>query len=191
VNLLQRLTKSDPQRELSETFPDELDALAAALSAGSSLPQAIQAASLDNESPWAAVWRSVVTDLRLGASIQQALQHLEVNVSMPVMKTFVCLVSILLQTGGNLVGTLRQLAETSRQEQRFHQRVKSMTAQGRLSGHVVSAMPLLLIVVLSVISPDFMRPLIKSPVGWALLMTILILLIIGNLLIQRLVKIDV
>jgi tight adherence protein B len=93
--------------------------------------------------------------------------------------------------GGNLAESLHRLAELLRGRLLMEARIDSLTAQGRLQGVVVGALPLLLLAVLYAMESDTMQVLHTTVQGWATLMVMVALELTGFLLIRRIVRIDV
>jgi len=169
----------------------DLEILARALQSGSSLLQALRVAADDTQGPLAVEWRIVLNEIEHGASLESALRRFESRVPIASVSTFIGVVLIVQETGGNLAAVLMNLAETLRQEISFQGRLKAMTAQGKLSGYVVSAMPFLIIASLSCLAPEMIWPLFTTPVGWAMLAAVVILVAAGSFLIQKIVTIEV
>ena len=94
-------------------------------------------------------------------------------------------------TGGNLTDVFEKIAATIRERMRIEGRVRALTAQGRLQGIVVGAMPLLLLMAMTMIDPKMMTAFFGSPSGIALLVLVLVLETAGALLIRKLIRIEV
>src|SRR5258708_31344367 len=127
----------------------------------------------------------------MGASLSQAGGILEVRLQIPAIRSLVSVVTIIQETGGNLAGVLLTLAGTLRQEIAFQGKLRAMTAQGRLSGYIVSALPFFLLVVLDLLAPDLMRPLFTTALGWMMLGSVVVMVAIGTVLIKKIVTIEV
>src|SRR5262249_16786164 len=126
-----------------------------------------------------------------GATLSQVLERLETRVPLPTIRSFASVVSVVQETGGNLAKALLTLAETLRQEIAFQGKVAAMTAQGKLSGYVVSATPFLILGALSVAAPDLIRPLFASALGWVMLLVVGAMVAVGTFWIQKIVSIEI
>src|SRR3989338_3411022 len=169
----------------------DLEVMSGALRAGSSFLQAVQFAAEDGDGPLMDEWNTLLKEVRMGASLPQGLSHLETRLPIPAIRSLACAVTIIQETGGNLAGVLMTLSDTLRQEIAFQGRLGALTAQGKMSGAIVSAMPFILLGVLSVLAPDLMRPLFVTPLGWTLLSLVIVMVAIGGFLIKKIVTIEV
>ena len=82
-------------------------------------------------------------------------------------------------------------AATLRQEITFQGKLQAMTAQGRLSGYIVSAMPFILAGVLTLIAPDLMHPLYSTLIGWSMIVAVIVMVTVGSFIIKKIVTIEV
>jgi len=85
---------------------------------------------------------------------------------------------------GIISNTIRQRVQTTRE-------IRSLTAQGRMSGWFITLIPIVVAVVLYLISPNYFRPMTESVIGWLMLSVAAVLLLIGNLLIRKAVRIEI
>jgi tight adherence protein B len=92
--------------------------------------------------------------------------------------------------GGSTAEVLEQVVGTVRSRQELSRMVRTLTAQGRLGGAVVTGMPLLVAAGMSVIQPGYMNPMLESPIGIVLLLTAGGLLLVGWTIISRIVDIN-
>ena len=188
------LEKRAERRRLSAIPPlliQDLEVLASSLRAGSSFMQALQVTAQEGEGPLAEEWNLVLREVQKGRSLAEALKHLEVRVPIPPIRSFASAVTIIQETGGNLAGVFLTLATTLREEMVFQGKLSAMTAQGRLSGYVVAAMPFVLMIALDLLAPEMMHPLFATPLGWMMLLAVVVMISIGMWMIQKIVTIEV
>jgi tight adherence protein B len=107
------------------------------------------------------------------------------------LELVVTAVSINRSAGGDLAGMLGIISDTIRQRVQTSREISSLTAQGRMSGWFITLIPLVVAVVLYFISPNYFRPMTENVLGWLMLAVAAILLLIGNLLIRRAVRIEI
>ena len=169
----------------------DLEILASALRAWSSFIQAVQVAAKEGEGPLTEEWNILMKEVQMGGSLPQALAHLETRVPVPAIRSLVSVVTIIQETGGNLAGVLLTLSGTLRQEITFQGKLQAMTAQGRLSGYIVSAMPFILAGVLTLIAPDLMHPLYSTAIGWTMIAAVIVMVTVGSFIIKKIVTIEV
>jgi tight adherence protein B len=107
------------------------------------------------------------------------------------LKYFVVSVIVQRETGGNLAEIIESLAHLIRERFKLYRKVRSLTAEARMSGIVVTALPFLFGVVVSIIRPGYLSPLFEDPVGKILFIAALCMLAIGGLVMKRLVNVTV
>ncbi len=135
--------------------------------------------------------RMVLAQLRLGTGMDVAFQGLRERAGLADLRLLATLLQANRELGGNLAESLHRLAELLRGRLLMEARIQSLTAQGRMQGVVVGALPLLLLLVLYAMEGDTMRVLHTTLQGWVALALIGVLELIGFLLIRRIVRIDV
>lgn len=176
---------------LSAQWPDATMLISGALRAGSSLPQAIAQAAREMPSPCGRELDLVVREQRLGVGLDAAMASLERRVPLEDVTLFAAALRIAQESGGNLAETLERLADTLRRKAAVEGRIDALTAQGRLQGWVMAALPLVVGAALFAIEPQAMRPLVTTWPGWAVCAVVATLLLLGLHTIRRIVDIDV
>jgi tight adherence protein B len=176
---------------LRAQLPDAVMLVAGALRAGSSLPQSIAQAARELPSPAGREFDLVVREQRLGVGLDASMSGLERRAPLEDVTLFAAAVRIAQESGGNLAETLERLAETLRRKAAVEGKIDALTAQGRLQGWVMTALPVIVGAALVVIEPQAMRPLWVTWQGWAVCAGIVALLALGLHVIRRIVDIDV
>jgi len=171
-------------------LPSALVVLSTSVRAGLSLPQAVQAASEQIPAPAGEEFGAVARDTALGGTIDAGLAALEKRAPLPEVRFLVAGLSLARATGGSLAPLLDSIAETLRERERLRGQARALTAQGRLSGWVVGAVPVVMLVVMYLIDPVFVSPLFTTPPGWIMLGTAAVLETLGALGIRAVVAID-
>ncbi|MEI6624105.1 MAG: type II secretion system F family protein, partial [Actinomycetes bacterium] len=120
-------------------------------------------------------------DALAGAAARMASEDLE---------WVVMAIRIQRDVGGNLAEVLRRVAATLRLREKQRRQVKALSAEGRLSGVILCALPVGLLVLLSVVNPTYMATLTGTLLGWMLLGTAGTMLAVGALWISKVVKVD-
>ncbi len=112
---------------------------------------------------------------------------------MPILDLKLCVTAVLIQReiGGNLSEVLRNISHTIRERFRIQGEIRVKSAQARLSGYIVSALPLFLFFWINLINPDFMTPLYKHEFGMYILGGAVVMQGIGWLIIKKIVSIEV
>ena len=147
--------------------------------------------SKEMEPPISDEFKHVMRDINLGASIERALEDMDRRVNSPDYSLVVTAVLIQQQVGGDLAHILDTISETIQDRIRMRREVKTLTAQGRMSGWVLVALPVLTGLLVSSISPGYMEPLLNEKIGQIAICAAIVMDIIGYLVIQKIVDIDV
>lgn len=178
-------------QRLEAQLPDALDALAAAMRTGLSLPQAIEQIAQELAPPLQREFALVSRELKLGLGLDQALAKLSARVGSRDLDLAIAAIGIARQLGGNLSERLGVIAGTIRERLRIEGKLQALTAQGRMQAKVVAGLPILLGLAMAWMRPDLMEPMLDSPFGWGLLAVIAFLEVTGLLIIRKIVEVDV
>ena len=168
-----------------------LGAISGALRAGLTFNQAVDQVIRDAPEPLGRELSLFAKEVRLGVPPDEALGALAKRVGSPDLELVVVATGIARQLGGNLAEVYDTLATTARERFRLEGKIEALTAQGRLQGWIVAAMPLLLGAVLDWLRPDLVGPMLRHPFGWGLVGLVGLLECLGLVLIRRIVRIDV
>lgn len=174
-------------RAFEAQLPELLTAIAAALRAGHSFLQAVQAVAGEAGEPAASELRRVLTEARLGRPLEQALLDLGARLDSEELQFVLDAVVIQRQVGGSLAGILEIVADSARQRQQFLLKVRALTATGRTSATVLLGLPVFVGVLLYALNPSYMRPLLATPTGHAMLALAAVLMLIGGTWLKRVV----
>ncbi len=170
---------------------DCLTMVANALRAGFSFLQAMDLISKEMEPPISDEFKHVMRDISLGTTMERALEDMDKRVGSPDFSLVVTAVLIQQQVGGDLARILDTISETIQDRIRMRREVHTLTAQGRISGWVLAALPVGMCILLNVLSPGYLDPLFKERIGQMAIGGAVILIIIGFIVIQRIVDIEV
>ena len=172
-------------------LPEALAAMSNALRAGFSINQAFESVVETGENPIAQEFDVFLRQMRVGMSFEESLASLEKRMESEDLTLVATAIDIARKTGGNLTEIFERIADTIRGRQRIENRVRTLTAQGRMQGIVVSLMPLLLGGVLLIMKPSMMIPFVTSVPGMACIATTVVLEILGWIVIKKIITIDV
>lgn len=170
---------------------DALGLISNSLKAGYSFFQAMQYASTQMPSPIADEFARVVKEVNLGAETEEVLESMRRRVDSDDFDLVITAVLIQRQVGGNLSEILDTIAETVRERIRIKQEIRTLTAQGRVSGLVIAVLPFALGLLLYSMNPGYMSILFEHPVGRLMIAIAVVSEIIGALIIRRIVNIKV
>ena len=178
-------------RAFDDQLVDALSLMANALRSGSSFLQAMELISRELPSPIAEEFGQTVAEISVGAPVEEALSHLGRRV--PSYDLYLAVTAIVIQrsVGGNLSEVLTNIAHTIRERVRILRDVQAKTAEQRISAYFLSALPLFMLGVISVVNPTYMTPMFHNPMGLMVLLGGFLLQGLGFLLLRKLSVIDV
>ncbi len=162
-----------------------------ALRAGFSINQAFESVAEGTSAPMRQEVSLFLQQLRVGVAFSDALAAFDKRVGSEDLTLICTAIDISRRSGGNLTEIFETIAETIRARLRIHQHVKTLTAQGRLQGFIIGAMPFLLGIGMAIFKPSLMLPFACSLAGVATLFIVTVFVILGGLIIRKIVNIDV
>jgi tight adherence protein B len=184
--------KSDHQRKLfADQLADTLQVIASAIRAGQSFVGALSVAVADAPEPTRREFERVVADERLGIPLDNGLSVVARRMKNRDLEQIELVAALQRQTGGNMAEVLERAADTIRERAELRRLVKTLTAQGRLSRWVVSAIPPVLLAIISVINSSYVSPLFTTAAGHMVLVLCAVFIVAGSLVIRRIVNIEV
>lgn len=176
------------QREFAEQLPELLQQMSSTIRSGLSLPQTIAQISADLPAPAGVEMRRVAIEHRIGRTLSESLDDLAERMDSQDLRWAVRAIDINRRTGGDLARILRRLDATIRARNQVRGHVRSLTAEGRLSGLVLTALPPCLLLAIALVNPTFLNPLFDNLIGQAVLVVSTALLIIGGIWLFRLAR---
>jgi|SRR5208283_1229076 len=177
--------------KFEELFPEAIDTLARAVRAGHAFTTALEMIANEVAEPLASEFRQLYEEQKFGMPVRDALMNLTERVPLVDVKFFVTAVMLQRETGGNLAEILDNLSYVIRERFKIQRQVKVHTAQGRLTMAMLMAMPPVVVAILLLFSPEFVKPLFNDPIGHALLVASVALQTIGYFVIRKIIKIQV
>lgn len=184
-----RWKKDRRTRQLESQLPDAIDLIARAVRAGHPLSEGLRMASEEAPEPLAAEFRVTFEEQKFGLPFEEALLGLGDRVEVVDVRILITAILVQREVGGNLSEILEQIAETMRARFSLKRQVRVYTAQGRMSGYTLAALPIFVGMVISLINPAYMQTLFREPLGQGLLAGAAVLQLIGFLWIRRIVDI--
>jgi len=178
-------------REFEQQLPDALLMVTGALRAGASMMIALESVAAEGKPPVSQEFELLLRELRLGTDFGVALQNLERRVPLPDLLMVTSGMALAREVGANLAETLESIARTIRARLQMEGKIRSLTAQGKMQGLVMSALPLFLVLILRVMEPEAMEPMFTEWYGWATLAFILLAVAVGYHFISKITNIDV
>ena len=176
---------------MTEQLPEALNIISSGLRAGFSFPQAVSIVVREMQPPLATELSKVLRENRIGKPMDQALNDFLERVENDDLELLITALLIQRQVGGNLAEVLDGISHTIRERVRIKGDIRSLTAEGRLSGIILSLLPIVVAGFIFLMQPDYIFTLIEEPLGIFLIVTAVFLQVIGMLIIRKIVDIDV
>lgn len=178
------------QRALfQQQFGDALMIISNALRSGSSFQNALDHVAMEMPDPLGREFATAVREIKLGVNVEEALDNVAQRMQSEDLKLMATAVVVQQQVGGNLAQIMDTISKTIRDRLSVARMIQTLTAQGRLSGMIVGALPIGLLVVLSLLSPGYFDPLFSSLFGRMLLGLGAIMELLGFFCIRKLIDI--
>ncbi len=185
-----RIRKKRRIREFEEHFPDAIDLLARSLRAGHAFSSGIKAVADESPDPVSGEFRQVFEEQRYGLPLKESLLSLADRVDMVDVRMFVTSVLIQRESGGNLAENLDNLSNIIRQRFKFQRELRTATAQGKLTGWVLGAAPIVAGIGMYALNPDYVSLLWTEELGRWMLAGAALMQVMGFLVIRRIVDIE-
>jgi tight adherence protein B len=177
--------------QFEENFPDALDSLARSLRAGHPFPAAMDIVAAECEQPVAAEMHQTAVEGNLGTSWEQALSNLVERMPLLEVSMFASAVQLQNRTGGKLNEVLATLAENMRESVALKGEVRALAAHGKLTGAVLTVLPIAIAAVMAIVNPGYLGILIHHPYGKYLIAAAVTCLVLARFIIRRIVDIKI
>jgi len=178
-------------RAFEEQLPDVLNLLAGSLRAGWSISQAIGLVVEQMPPPASVEFQRVQTEARLGLPVEEALLNMADRLNSDDFRWTVSAIAIQRDVGGNLAEVLDIVASTMRERAELQRHIHSLTAEGRMSGGILMALPFAELLALLVVNPGYIGQLFESSLGIAMAVIGALLLLIGFVWLRRALVVEV
>ena len=173
-------------------LPDALTMLTSSLRAGHSFQSALVLISSEMSEPLGAEFSAMVRDINLGIPVREALLRLVAKMdSLPDVCMFSTAVTIQREAGGNLAEVLENLSRTIRERFKLKGQISALTGQSRLTGYVLGAAPFTLLIGLSILMYNYVKPLYETDIGHLCLLGATMLQVVGFVVIRKIIDIRV
>jgi tight adherence protein B len=183
--------RSKRLKKFAGQLPEGMELVARALRAGHSLAAGLHVVAEEMPEPIAREFGRVYEEQNLGITIDDALKNMCNRVPNLDLKFFTTSVAIQRQTGGDLAEILDRIGYVIRERYKILGQVKALTAEGRLSGVVLVALPICLLLLMLVMKPDYIKLLWTDPLGIKMSIGAVVMMIIGSYSIKKIIDIKV
>jgi tight adherence protein B len=176
---------------IERQFPEALDLMGRAMRAGHAFPSAVKMVADEMPEPLGRDFRILFDEMNYGVPAGEALRHLADRVPLPDVSYFVVAVLIQRESGGNLAELLDSIAGIVRQRLKLMGEVRTLSAEGKLSAYILTALPFGVVAVVNLINPEFMTVLWTDPLGHRMVGVALFLMLLGMLWMRKIIRIRV
>lgn len=178
-------------QKFNAQIADALVLISNSLKAGYGFMQAMEMVARESPTPIRSEFARVLKEINLGITTEEALHRMVRRVPSPDWDLVVTAMLIQRQIGGNLSEILDNIINTIRERIRIKGEIKTLTAQGRMSGMIIGLLPVALSLFMLMINPDYILRLVKDPRGQAMLVAALFAMVFGIMVIQKIIRVDV
>lgn len=178
-------------RAFERQLPEALSMISSGLGAGASLGMALESLVREQPAPLSQEFMLFLREQRLGVDFETSLRNMERRLPLADFHMFASALRISREVGGNLGEILERLADTLRRKATMEGKIESLTAQGKMQGYVMTALPVFLGFLLYFLEPEAMAQLFTTPKGWTVLAVVFIMESLGYVFIRKVTHIDV
>jgi tight adherence protein B len=173
--------------KFDEQLGDTLQLLSGSLRAGHSILRAIDAAANESQAPTSEEMRRIVSETSLGRDLLVSLNDTADRMKNEDFVWISQAIQINREVGGNLAEVLDQVNETIRERSEIKGHIKALAAEGKFSAYILMALPIGIVVMLSVVNPGYMNKMFTNPLGWIMTVASIILMTIGGLWMRKII----
>jgi tight adherence protein B len=178
-------------KAFEQDLPSACDLMVSALRAGQSLIAAMGMVSREMADPLGGEFRTCFEEQNFGLDMKVAIDNLIHRVPLQDLRIVCTAILIQKESGGNLAEVLDKTAHVIRERFRLRREVQTRTAQGRMTGWVLTLLPIILACALYTVNPDMMSLLWKRDIGIKLLWAAGVMILVGGMIIRKIVNMDV
>ena len=186
-----RSLKKQRLAKFNEQLEDALISMSSALKAGFSITQALENVASERRHPISFEFTLLLQELRLGVQFDTALRKMADRIGSQDFELVAVAIITARQTGGELTNILEELSGVIRERMRIMQRVRALTAQGRMQAWLIASVPFVLLFAMTRLAPDLMDEFLGSAVGVVVLFAVVVMVVSGFLWIRKITTIDV
>ncbi|KKB76714.1 hypothetical protein VW35_18365 [Devosia soli] len=179
------------QNAFLDELPNAVEAIVRGVKTGLPLNDSMRVVAKDTKEPVKSEFQRVLDQQAFGFSMTEAVQVLLDRVPLPEVNFFVVVISVQQQAGGNLSEALGNLARVLRNRKKMKQKVAAMSSEAKASAGIIGALPIVVAIMVSVVSPEYLKPLIATPLGQVWLGVAVIMMGLGVFVMNRMVQFEI
>ena len=176
-------------RRFSELLPEAIDLMSRGLRAGQALSAAVETIAQESDEPLRSEFRRAADEQSFGLPFREAMVNLSRRVPVADLQFLVTAILVQKETGGNLTQVLDKASHVIRERIRVGGQMRIRTAQGRLTGWILCALPFAMFISMNFLHPGYGKDLFQNPLGQKLVTYAAVMMVIGVVLIRRIVNV--
>ncbi len=185
------IKKREKSALVEKYMPGVMELLARSMRAGHTLSSAMELASKETPHPLGTELRMAYEEQRLGMSMAEALEHMVARIASRDFRYFVTAVLIQSETGGNLAEIMEKIGYLIRERLKLRGKIRSLTAEGRLSAIILGALPFAMAGVLFIVQPKYIDTLFTDPIGQKMVIFGLVAMTLGIISMKKIIRIKI
>ncbi len=179
------------QNAFLDELPNAVEAIVRGVKTGLPLNDSMRVVARDTKEPVRSEFGRVLDQQSFGFSMTQAVQVLYERVPLPEVNFFVVVISVQQQAGGNLSEALGNLARVLRNRKKMKQKVAAMSSEAKASAGIIGALPVVVAILVSLVSPEYLQPLFTTPIGNLWLGIAFLMMCFGAFVMNRMIQFDI
>jgi tight adherence protein B len=172
-------------------FADAVDVIVRGIRSGLPIGECLNIIGRESPEPIAGEFRSIVEGIKLGMSLEDSIGRSLERMPVAELKFFGIVLSIQQQTGGNLAETLTNLSDILRARKRMADKVQALSQEAKSSASIIGSLPFILVLVLSLVSPEYIAPLFNEDVGKIMIMGGLGWMTLGVIVMKQMISFEI
>jgi tight adherence protein B len=193
--LIIAVMKGQRLRRFNNQLGDTINLLVNSIRSGYSMPQAMETVARDMPPPVSEEFQRVVLEIGLGVGLEESLAHMLRRVHSMDLDLMITAINVQHEVGGNLAEILEIISHTIRERVRIQGEIKTLTAQGEITGYILSSLPFAITAILFLLNREYMgRMFLNSPsqpCGWIMSGVSVVIITAGFIVMKKIVKIEV
>ena len=189
--LVVNILKAQRLKKFNDQLGDTINLLVNGIRSGYSMPQAMETVGRDMPPPISEEFRRVTLEIGLGIALEDSLQHMLRRVNSGDLDLMITAINVAYEVGGNLAEILDIISHTIRERVRIQGEIKTLTAQGQITGYVLSGLPFALTGILYALNREYMGRMFTTTCGWIMAGVAVLIIALGFMAMQKITKIEV
>ena len=179
------------QEKFLGDLPDALDVVVRSLKSGIPLSDALRVIATEAEAPIGPEFWEIVEGQRVGITIEQGLERMYERIPLQEVNFLGIVLGIQSKTGGNLTEALSNLSKVLRDRRKMKAKIRAVSQEAKSSAAIIGSLPILIVAVLAFMNPEYLEPLISTPIGNMLLAFSAIWMLTGILVMRQMINIEI